>query len=239
MWKMNKKKYQHLFFDLDRTLWDFDKSAYQTFCDLFEKHQLTDRGIAGVDVFFAAYNHVNELLWDQYRAGTLSKEILRDLRFKQTLMSFGVDDDKLAELLSEEYLYYSPRNVHLFPKAKEVLEALQKTFQLHMITNGFEEVQHIKLRTSGLGQYFKTIVTSEEAGVKKPDQGIFHYALSKAGAKASESLMIGDDLEVDVVGASLVGMDQVFFNPDRIPHSTSVSFEIVALEELTSLLEVK
>lgn len=234
-----EKKYQHLFFDLDRTLWDFDRSAYQTFCDLFEKHGLRKKNIQDVDVFFKTYNQVNELLWDQYRAGTLSKEILRDLRFQQTLMKFGIDDAQLAERLSEDYLYYSPRNVHLFPQAVEVLEILQKEYQLHMITNGFEEVQHIKLSTSGLGQYFQTIVTSEEAGVKKPDPKIFHYALAKAGADAVKSLMIGDDLEVDVLGAKAVGMDQVFFNPEQISHQNQPkpTFEITALAELISILK--
>lgn len=231
------KKYQHLFFDLDRTLWDFDKSAYQTFCDLFETHGLSQKNIPDVDVFFKTYNQVNELLWDQYRAGTLTKEILRDLRFKQTLMKFGIDDAKLAERLSEDYLYLSPRNVHLFPQASEVLAVLQKDYHLHMITNGFEEVQRIKLSTSGLGQYFQTIVTSEEAGVKKPDPKIFHYAMDKAGADATESLMIGDDLEVDVLGAKAVGMDQIFFNPEKVAHNNQPTYEIAALAELTAILK--
>ncbi len=230
------KKYLHLFFDLDRTLWDFDKSAYQTFCDMYENHGLSQKNIPDVDVFFKTYNQVNELLWDQYRAGTLTKEILRDLRFQQTLMKFGVDNAKLAERLSDYYLYHSPRNVHLFPQASEVLAVLQKEYQLHMITNGFEEVQHIKLSTSGLGKYFETIVTSEEAGVKKPDPKIFHFALNKAGASAADSLMIGDDLEVDVLGAKAVGIDQVYFNPEKAKHNSQPTYEIVALIELTTML---
>jgi len=166
----------------------------------------------------------------------LSKEVLRDLRFRHALQAFGIENDQLAVNLSEEYLYHSPRNVHLFPNAQQILELLQTNYQLHMITNGFEEVQQIKLETSGLGKYFQRVITSEEAGVKKPDCKIFAYALEKTGAHPNESLMIGDDLEVDILGAKTCGMDQVFFNPEKVTHDQIVTFEITDLLELKEIL---
>ncbi|HOI33209.1 MAG TPA: HAD hydrolase-like protein, partial [Bacteroidales bacterium] len=147
-------KYKHLFFDLDRTLWDFDKSASQTFTLLFEKHNLKQKGVPDLKTFFSTYNKHNDVLWESYRNGDLKKEILRDLRFVHTLLSFGIRDEALAVTLSEEYLYYAPRTVYLFPGAVEVVKKLHTQYNLHLITNGFEEVQHIKIQTAGLEPYF-------------------------------------------------------------------------------------
>lgn len=229
-------KYKHLFFDLDRTLWDFDQSARQTFALLYEKHALKQKGIPDLVTFFGTYNKHNDLLWESYRNGELKKEILRDLRFIHTLESFGIKDQELAVTLSEDYLYYAPRTVHLFPDAVEVVKALFPHFELHLITNGFEEVQHIKIQTAGLEPYFKKVITSEAAGVKKPDAKIFAYALQQTGANLNESLMIGDDLEVDILGAQNFGMDQLYFNPEALPHNEKPSYEIRQLKEIVRLL---
>ena len=232
-------KYKHLFFDLDRTLWDFDKSAQQTFALLFEKHKLNHKGVPDLKTFFSTYNKHNDVLWESYRNGDLKKEILRDLRFVHTLESFGVKDEELAVTLSEDYLYYAPRTVHLFQGAVEVVKQLHPHFELHLITNGFEEVQHIKIQTAGLEPYFNKVITSEAAGVKKPDPKIFEYALYLTGASKSESLMIGDDLEVDILGAQSFGMDQIYFNPESLPHQEKPSFEIRHLNEIPDILALK
>jgi putative hydrolase of the HAD superfamily len=231
---MSKKHYKHLFFDLDRTLWDFDASSHHTFIDLFTHYRLTERNIPSVEEFLKVYNKFNEYYWDLYRKGLMEKAVLRGIRFGETLKTFGVDDPVLAEEISEDYLYRSPRNVFLFPNTIETLDYLYGRTDIHLITNGFEEVQTIKLDASGLRPYFTSIVTSEEAGVKKPDPAIFEFALQRAGALASESLMVGDDLEVDIIGAANVGMDQVFFNPERIEHAALPTIEIFDLKELTA-----
>lgn len=229
---MFKKHYKHLFFDLDRTLWDFDSSARQTFEYLFQHYNLEKYGIASVVEFTEVYHKHNEHFWDLYRKGEMTKEVLRGIRFVATLLSFNIDNQKLADHLTEDYLYHSPRNVFLFPNTHDSLEYLSKKVDLHLITNGFEEVQKIKLDSSDLRKYFKTIVTSEEAGVKKPDSRIFEFAMQRAGALAIESLMVGDDLEVDIEGARQVGIDQVFFNPERVKHDGRSTFEIFDLSEL-------
>ncbi len=227
-----KKHYKHLFFDLDRTLWDFDSSSKQTFIDLFEQFNLKSFGIQDVETFVSVYNKFNDYYWDLYRKGEVTKEVLRGIRFQTTFDSFGLDNKLLVQQITEAYLYHSPRNVFLFPNTHKTLEYLQDKVTLHLITNGFEEVQEIKMQSSDLRKYFTTIVTSEEAGVKKPDARIFEFALKRAGAEAIESIMIGDDLEVDIEGARQFGMDTVFFNPDKVVHPGNATFEITDLCEL-------
>src|ERR1035437_4924091 len=206
-------KYKHLFFDLDNTLWDFEKNSHETFNELYQ-HYLADQSkIPSVKDFFDAYTIHNTRLWGLYRESLISKDELKDTRFLITLKEFGIDDKKLASILSDEYTYRSPRKGILFPGTIETLESLKDRFQLHIITNGFEEIQHLKLAFAGLSQYFECLITSEQAGSKKPDAGIFHYALEQAGARAEESLMIGDDLEVDIIGARAIGMDTILFDP--------------------------
>ena len=229
-------KYKHIFFDLDHTLWDFKASAAHTFELLYAHFELDRLGIPSLDAFVERYHVHNDAMWALYREGKMEKEILRNLRFEMAMKDFGVGDAALAEKLADFYLYHAPRNVFLFPGALETLACLAENYQLHIITNGFQEVQYIKLETSGMDRYFDQIITSEEAGVKKPDPWIFHYALQKAGALASESLMVGDDVEVDVAGALAVGMDAVFFNPDRKSHMQEGITEISSLGQLCPLL---
>ena len=209
-----QKKYRHLFFDLDRTLWDFDKSAAEAFQEIYKKYKLQERGINTVEDFHRIYTHHNNILWEEYRHGRIEKKELSDLRYFLTLQDFGIEDKKLAAEIGKDYLEISPLKVNLFPNAISILDYLSPKYALHLITNGFSEVQETKLRVSGLGAYFQTVITSEEAGVKKPNPEIFYFALNKAGADISNSLMIGDDFEVDIVGAINVGMDQVLFDPN-------------------------
>jgi len=233
---MKRKRYKHLFFDLDRTLWDFDSSALHTFERMFESHKLQNLGIADVETFYQTYNEHNDKLWEEYRNGTLQKEILRDLRFSNTLKAFEIYDDKLAQKLSHDYLYYSPRTVYLFPGAIEILKLLKPNYKLYLITNGFEEVQHIKINEAGIASFFEKMITSEAAGAKKPDPSIFSYAMMQCNTLAKDSLMIGDDLPVDILGAQSFGMDQVFFNPNKQEHSENPTYEISSLIELKDIL---
>jgi putative hydrolase of the HAD superfamily len=228
--------YKHIFFDLDRTLWDFETSANQTFELIFDKHNLGGRGVESAKIFHDVYSVHNEKLWDLYRIGKIEKEELRGKRFHLTLNDFGINDRELAENIGMDYVTISPTIVNLFPNAIEILEYLFPKYQLHLITNGFSEVQDVKLKSSGMDKYFNRVITSEEAGVKKPNVKIFQFALSQTNALLRESIMIGDDYEVDIVGARKFGMDQVFFNPMRIENSNGCTFEIVDLIDLQKIL---
>ena len=149
---------------------------------------------------------------------------------------YGILDINLINKFAAEYIAKSPLNTQLFPFAIEVLEYLKKNYQLHILTNGFDSVQNIKLATSGIDRYFEQVITAEKAGFQKPDPNIFRYALRQVGSKPSECIMIGDDLLGDVIGAENVGIQGVYFNPNKIKHNEDVVHEISSLNELKTLL---
>lgn len=230
------KDIKHVFFDLDHTLWDFDSNSAETLTELYHRHALQSHGVEDPKHFVATYQEVNEECWAEYRVGTMNKEELRSVRFHRTLIKYGVDEDELAEAFGDDYVQMSPYKKGLIDGTIEVLEYLSQSYELHIITNGFEEVQHIKIQESGLRQYFGEVITSEQAGFKKPAPGIFEYAAQKTNAVPEKSLMIGDGLDTDVLGARKAGFHQVFFNPQGLKHEETPSHEISHLRELMDIL---
>jgi putative hydrolase of the HAD superfamily len=204
---------RHLFFDLDRTLWDFDKNSELALRQLFDELGLHEQ-ITSFDQFHEDYKQTNSLLWKEYGLGNLTKEVLRNLRFEKTLNNFNVHDPVTIQQMSDGYVEVSPRQTSLFPGAIETLRKLQNDgYNMHIITNGFKEVQFVKLENSQLHHFFDVILCSEDVGVNKPDERIFHYALKSANAHPHQSVMIGDDYEIDVAGAHRVGMHGIHFDP--------------------------
>lgn len=229
--------YKHLFFDLDRTLWDFEKNSNEVLLELYQHYDLLTKGIVDSKVFIERYKHHNEKLWDLYRQNKIEKDKLRDERFKITLDEFGINSPELAANLGEDYVAHCPNKTNLFPYVHSTLNYLKDRYALHIITNGFEEVQYEKLENSNLIDYFEQIITSEQVGFKKPSLQIFKFSMLKACAKPSDSLMIGDDLHADILGAKDIGMAQVFFNPLKHEHSNSeITYEINCLSELEEIL---
>lgn len=222
----NNSRYQHIFIDLDKTLWDFEKNSLETFREIFTKYDLQGKGIGSLELFLVEYTRINDMLWGFYRKNQIKKVVLNIRRFEMTLNEFGIDDLILATHIADDYVHLSPMKNNLFPEARQALDFLYPKYPLHIITNGFEEVQQKKLDVSDLRKYFTTITTSEEAEVKKPEPRIFELALQKAGARASRSLMVGDDLSVDIEGARNMGMDTMYFNPQGLPHDAPVNYEI-------------
>ena len=234
--RKQKKEYRHIFFDLDRTLWDFDAAAEVAFERIYEQYHLKDLGIPNAHEFHEVYHPLNEKLWELYRADKITKDELNRTRFLKPLEHYGIHDVDLADHLSEDYVYWSPRIVKLIPGTMELLKYLRPKYHLHLITNGFEEVQHTKLSGSGMEPYFETLTVSEEVGVKKPNPEIFRYALRKADAIPEESLMIGDEMAVDIDGARAAGIDQLFFNPSREKVEGERTFEVYNLLEIKKIL---
>ena len=232
----SKKAYKHIFFDLDRTLWDFDAAAEVAFERIYEQYHLRELGIPSAHEFHMVYHPLNEKLWELYRADQITKDELNRTRFLKPLEHYGIHDIALADHLSEDYVYWSPRIVRLVPGTMELLEYLKPKYHLHLITNGFEEVQHTKLSGSGMEPYFETLTVSEEVGVKKPNPEIFRYALQKAKATPEESLMIGDEMAVDIDGARAAGIDQIFFNATGQPNQGECTYEARNLLEIKNLL---
>ena len=227
---------KHIFFDLDRTLWDFEKNSENALKQLFD--ETADRHhLPSFHKFLNVYKEVNAKLWTKYGKGKITKEELRDERFNKTFQKLEVFDETLGPYFGEHYIRISPFQTALFPDAKEVLAELKKEgYHLHIITNGFKDVQHIKLETSDIKSYFDVILSSEELGVNKPNPVIFKKALEMAGAKAENSTMIGDNLEVDVIGATNVGMHGIHFDPEGRMKDRADGTRIRRLNELPALL---
>lgn len=231
------KTYEHLFFDWDHTLWDFEKNSQASLANLFVDLELSALGIPDFDTFFSKYITINDLKWDMYRKGEIDKQTLRETRFRETFAFFQVVQDEVAWTLETRYIAETPYQNHLIQGAAEVLEELNtRGYKLHVITNGFHESQNIKFSESGLEPLFDLLLCSDQVGVNKPDGKIFRKALDLTGAKRKNSLMIGDNLIADCVGARRQGIDQVFFNPSQQSHNENVTYEITALSELLVFL---
>ena len=197
-----------IFFDLDHTLWDFDKNSELAFQTIFEDYKLE----LPLNEFLEVYLPINQKYWKLYRDGKIKQEHLRFQRLNEVFQVLKYQSsEQLIHDLSQAYVDYLPNHNHLFPGAHEVLTYLKTKYKLHIITNGFYEVQHKKLGKSRLSSYFQTVTTSEDAGVKKPNKIIFEYALDLAKTNTSQSIMIGDNLEADVLGAKALGMEAIFF----------------------------
>jgi putative hydrolase of the HAD superfamily len=230
-----KSTYKNIYFDLDRTLWDFQTNSEQTLKELLEKHapDLVSRSTE----FISIYHQVNELLWIKYREGEITKEKLRTQRFVDTFSIMGFPCNGIFEAMGMDYIKESPLKTGLFPHALETLEYLKhKGYRLFLLTNGFSEVQAVKIKSSGLEPFFEKMITSEEAGYQKPHRKIFEFALKTVNARKKESIMIGDDLENDIFGARRFGMDTIYFNPQKIKHGQNTNFEITSLHELRFVL---
>jgi putative hydrolase of the HAD superfamily len=229
-------KYKHLFFDLDHTLWDFDAASGQTWRTLHAQYDLASRGITDFEAFFAVYCGHNDRMWERFRAGHMKRDELRWKRIWHTLLDFKIYDTPFAHQLSEAYLELLPTQAILMPAARELLEHCKGRYTMHLITNGFEATQRLKLQHAGIDGYFVEIITSEKSNSMKPQPEIFQYALQAAGAACSDCLMIGDALDIDVLGAINVGMDCVYYNPKGLPHKQKPTYEVAHLEELTRIL---
>ncbi|MBW8522369.1 YjjG family noncanonical pyrimidine nucleotidase [Chryseobacterium chendengshani] len=206
-------KIQHIFFDLDNTLWDHRRNAYLTIKDLFSKQEITLRYNIDFSEFHSVYHEINEKLWAQIRDGEIDKEYLRKHRFYDTFNHFGIDDLELSMFFEEHFLDHILNYNYLVESADVILDYLKsKNYTLHIISNGFQEVTERKCILSGIAHYFNTITSADSVGIRKPHSAIFQYSLSLAEAKKEESILIGDDWIADVVGAQNFGIDVIFFD---------------------------
>ncbi|HEX8563216.1 MAG TPA: YjjG family noncanonical pyrimidine nucleotidase [Flavobacterium sp.] len=197
-----------VFFDLDHTLWDFEKNSALAFETVLAKH------LPYIDVaaFLKVYVPLNFAYWERYRKDEITQEELRLGRLRDTFAAMNCDvSEEMLAFLSHEYIHVLPDYNHLFEGATEILDYLKTKYRLHIITNGFDKVQYLKISNANLGHYFTTVTNSEMAGVKKPNARIFEHALELASAKKETSIMIGDCIEADVRGAINCGIDAILF----------------------------
>lgn len=231
-------KYEHVFFDLDHTLWDFETNSRETLYDLYQELDLASMGVAAFDHFHHTYHHHNNIFWDRFRKGYITREELRWKRMWRTLLDYKLPNEPLARQLSERYLEILPTKKNLFHDTVEILDYLKnKKYPIHLITNGFEKTQLAKLRNSGIDKYFTHVITSEAAGIMKPHAPIFEYAIATAGTTAHTSIMIGDTLDADIQGGNNAGMDTVYFNPaEPVKGGIVPTYVIQNLGELRKIL---
>lgn len=221
-----------VFFDLDHTLWDFEKNSALTFATILQKHAVE----VNLEDFLRHYVPINILYWEKYRKEEIDQNELRYGRLKATfdLLAHSISDEKI-DLLAHEYIHYLPQYNHLFDGALEILNYLQPKYTLHIITNGFQDVQNKKLVNSNILHYFTTITNSEMAGVKKPNPLIFEFALELAKAQKETSIMIGDSFVADVDGALNCGLDAILFSENRIEIPSAIK-QIHRLSEIKKYL---
>jgi len=238
--------YTHLFFDLDNTLWDFNANSYDALYDAMKKMDILPK-IGDYDRYFSVYHDVNERLWALYRDNKMTKNVLRGLRFEESLELNGTPMPGIGDAINEAYLTEMPKQLRLVPGAITVLDYLHHKYRMAVITNGFREVQVEKLDQSGLRKYFDKMIISEEVGAQKPHRMIFEHAVKSMNAPKKKSLMIGDSWEADIIGARQFGMDQIYFCPipEKLPppidagaslSSRTKTTEITHLEQLMEIL---
>lgn len=199
---------------MDRTLWDFDRNSEAALRHILETEGVLPK-VQSFERFHKVYIQQNAHLWKLYGKGKIKKEELRYERFRAAFRKFKLHDEALVQRVGDAYVEISPRQTLLFPNAIETLKELKKMgFHLHIITNGFQEVQHVKLENCGMSSFFDVIICSEMIGKNKPDPAIFKFAMKEAFATPENSLMIGDDYHIDVAGALQVGMHAIHFEPE-------------------------
>lgn len=229
---MLQNKITDVFFDLDHTLWDFDRNSSLAFARVFAKYDIS----LPLENFLREYEPINLVYWKKYRDGHINKEALRRGRLADAFAVFDLRFPvEIIDDLASCYIEELPVDNHLFDNTHEILEYLSIKYRLHIITNGFREVQHLKLKNSGINQFFQTVTTSEEVGFKKPHPSVFRAALQKASAAAESSVMIGDNLEADILGAQGVGMHSLYFNCRKEKISKSLN-AIKTLSEIRDFL---
>jgi putative hydrolase of the HAD superfamily len=222
-------KIEHIFFDLDHTLWDFEMNSAKAFHYIFNVNKID----VDLDNFLSLYTPINKKYWKLYREEKVSKPVLRYNRLKETFdgLDYKISDNKINHL-AKIYIDNLPNYNNLFDGAVEILEYLLLKYKLHIITNGFEEVQVKKLKKSEILHFFDRVITSESVGVKKPNPIIFKHALSQASTTAEKSIMIGDNYEADILGAQQIGMRTIYFNGSNDSTNNNTI-------RITKLLEIK
>lgn len=224
---------KHIFFDLDDTLWDYETNSAKVLRELYEEHGLENRSGVRFDIFLPRYRQVNRHMWVKYSNGEISKKQLRDERFANVFAFFGYHEADLFSKLTAQFLERTPREKCLRDGCHEVLEVLSARYNLHIITNGFNDVQSIKIDNGNLRRYFRNIIVSEDHSLNKPDEAIFRLAEKMAGAQAGECAMVGDTFESDVQGAINAKWLPIYYN-----RNPPVKYEGIVISNLRELLNI-
>ncbi len=223
-----------IFFDLDHTLWDYDRNASETLQEIFQQFDLRP-WFQEPAIFIDRFRCLNEELWMRYNHGKIGREEIRNQRFETLLANEGLANAALAKQISDYFIHKCPTKAHLIDGAMDVLSSLKEKFRLAVITNGFTDTQTIKLASSGLNDFFEITVTSETANARKPDEAIFRFALEKMRASDEVSMMVGDNLTTDILGAQNAGMRSIWLTNSK-SMAPKPDFKVKSLREIPILL---
>ena len=231
-------KYKDLFVDFDDTLYDTHGNSVIALRETFEAFHL-ERWFPDPQTFYDAYWLANIDLWTRYSRGEITRDYLIVERFRRPLSEGrGLEiTEALCLEMSDRFLEFCATKSGVVEGAHELMDYLKgRGYRMHMTSNGFHEVQYKKLAASGLRDYFDTIILSEDAGANKPSKAFFDYALAKSGASVDTTMMIGDNLQTDIIGAHDVGLDTILFNRWDVPPSDIPTHTVAALREIMQIL---
>jgi putative hydrolase of the HAD superfamily len=228
---------KHIFWDLDHTLWDFEKNSVGALQEVYNNYKLQSLGINSFDDFNINYHIYNDKYWDRFRKGFITRAAMRWKRMYVTLQHYAINNETLAKEMGESYLDYLPLQPNLHNGAIEILEYCKaKKILQHIITNGFEATQAAKMKHSGIAPYFSKIITSEQAMSLKPNKEIFDYALQQTNATTNNSIMIGDANDVDILGATNAGIKSIWFNVDNKPDASTATWIVNNLLDIKNIV---
>ena len=230
------QRYKNLFIDLDDTIYDFSGASRESFRETYDLLHY-ERYFDSFEHYLSLYEPYNLELWRIYGEGKITKEELNRRRYSHPLECVGVNDQQLADTFCCEALGRIPTKGPLMPGAMEVLEYLRPKYNMYILSNGFKELQSRKMRTAGIDGYFDALILSEDIGINKPNRELYEYALEKTGSILSESLMIGDMFDTDIVGAANIGMEQMYYNPkEKKGHAFTPTYEVTHLLQIKEIL---
>lgn len=230
-------KYKHLFFDLDHTLWDFERNSSESLEEIFYNLSLAEHGVTSIAVFVKSFLRINTELWDAFDRGKLHHSYIRENRFRMVFADLEIECPSNHMEIGEMYLNALPGKKNLLEGALEALNYAKSVgYIMHIVTNGFNEIQARKIASSGISHFFENVITFETANAKKPDPGIFSFALKTANALKEECIMIGDNWIADIMGAKQFGLDTIYYNPAGLKFDQEPTYDIRRLEELMSIL---
>jgi len=227
------KNIRHVFFDLDHTLWDYEKNSIETLTDLVHQFDIIEQ--VSVEKFLKVYNSVNEKLWHKFNNGEIDKNYIHKYRFPQVLRKLKVFVSHDPANMTDYFINNCSIKPGLMPHTISTLNYLKEKYPMAIITNGFPEAQHPKMKSSGLDKYFEKVIISDTVGYRKPQPEIYIHALKEMNAEAATTVMIGDNPNTDIRGAEKAGLKAIFYNPTGKRKSVT-QWEIQSLEELVGIL---
>jgi putative hydrolase of the HAD superfamily len=231
-----KTKYKSLFFDLDDTLWDTYHNNKECLEEIFIEYKF-DRHYDSFETFFQIYMPYNLMLWEKYRNHEINRQTLILERFLYILRPMGINNVDYVLKINDDFLQRTAKKTRLIQGTVELLEHLKPFYRLFILSNGFREIQSLKLQNAGIASYFQKIILSEDANIQKPHKEIFDFALKNTNSRKAESVMIGDSLEVDIEGAWYAKIDQIWLNPDHLPSNKIIpTFQVRTLAEIRDIL---